>query len=108
MHDQMITNNAASDVGDLYIGAVKNHMKDVPELTMGEFACGATLCVGSIDSTGSDDTWIAWMKKFDDDPSAPTYVFMDTLVDHDGVSQHRIVFSTDPESNAITGTLQSN
>jgi len=51
---------------------------------MGEFACGITLCIGSINSTGADDAWNDWMKKFDDDPNTPTYAFIDALVDHDG------------------------
>jgi len=31
MHDQMIANVAAADVGDLYIGAIKNHLSNVPD-----------------------------------------------------------------------------
>ncbi|HEX6834734.1 MAG TPA: hypothetical protein VF132_14440 [Rudaea sp.] len=111
MRDQMIANAAAMDVGNLYISAVRDHLRDISGVTMGEFACGVTLCVGSIetsDAGNADDAWSAWSNKFASDPNAPTYTFLDAPVVHqNGLTQHRIVFSTDPESNAITGSFKS-
>jgi hypothetical protein len=73
---------------------------------MGEFACGITICAGSIKATGEPEAWDQWMKKLDENPNAPTYVFIEASVDHDdGATQHRIVFSTDPDSNTVTGSF---
>jgi hypothetical protein len=102
MRDEMVASAAATDVGGLYIGAVKNSLADMPELTMGEFACGVALCAGSLEVTGEPSLWEQWMKKFDEDSKAPTYAFIETPVAGDGVTRYRIVFSTDPDSNATT------
>ena len=106
MRDEMMANTAARDVGDLYIGAIRNNLNEMPGLTLEDFACGATICVGSIESAAENPVWDQWMKKFDDDSSVPTYVFVEAPVDlSGGVTQHRIVFSTDPDSNAVTGAF---
>lgn len=106
MRDEMMANTDAKDVAELYIGLIQSDVADMQGLTMGQFACGAALCVGSINVDGDNSRWDQWMKKFDGNQNAPTYVFVDTPIDlGNGVTQHRIVFSTDPESNSVTGTL---
>ena len=106
MRDEMAASTAAKDVGELYLGAIQSDLAETHGLTMGEFACGAALCVGSIDVQGESSNWDQWIRKFDENQNAPTYVFVETPVDRgNGVTQHRIVFSTDPDSNAVTGTL---
>jgi hypothetical protein len=102
MRDEMAADAAARDVGELYIGALRNNLLQTPDLRISEFACGITVCAGTIESSGESPSWSQWTKNFDDDTSAPTYVFAELPVDRDdGVIEHRFVFSTDPDSNAL-------
>jgi hypothetical protein len=106
MRDEMSANAAARDVGELYIGAIKDSLLQTPGFRINEFACGITVCAGSIEAPSDDTSWNTWTKKFDDNANAPTYVFAELPIDRgDGVIEHRIVFSTDPYSNAITGSF---
>ena len=106
MRDEMAADAAARDVGELYIGAIRNNLLQNPELRMNEFACGTTICAGSIEASSDSPSWSQWTKNFDDDASAPTYVFAELPFDRgSGVIEHRFVFSTDPDSNALTGSF---
>lgn len=106
MRDEMASDARSRDVGELYIDAIRNNLLQTPELRMNEFACGITICAGSIEASSESPSWSQWTKNFDDDASAPTYVFAELPFDRgDGIIEHRFVFSTDPESNALTGSF---
>lgn len=69
--------------------------------SLGEFACGYSLCIGSV-RTRSAEAYEAWTEKFGLDAAAPTYSFsgLSKKLDqrnHEG----RFVFSTDPAARSM-------
>ncbi|WP_180880372.1 hypothetical protein [Stenotrophomonas maltophilia] len=69
--------------------------------SLGEFACGYSLCIGSV-RIGSAEEYEAWTEKFGLDTAAPTYSFsgLSKKLDqrnHEG----RFVFSTDPAARSM-------
>lgn len=69
--------------------------------SLGEFACGYSLCIGSV-RTRSAEEYEAWTEKFGLDAAAPTYSFSG-LSKKLGQQNYegRFVFSTDPAARSM-------
>lgn len=69
--------------------------------SLGEFACGYSLCIGSV-RTGSAEEYEAWTEKFGLDAAAPTYSFSGLSKKLDQRNyEGRFVFSTDPAARSM-------
>lgn len=69
--------------------------------SLGEFACGYSLCIGSV-RTASAEAYEAWSEQFGMDAAAPTYSFSGLskkLGEHS--YEGRFVFSTDPTARSM-------
>lgn len=64
------------------------------------FACGLSVCAGSVRSRLDVDQ-DAWISRLNDDGSALMYSYVDTAERVGMVNESRFVFSTDPALNAI-------
>lgn len=96
----MGTNRNARDLTVLYREAINEQLSNNARLST--FVCGTSLCMGSILTNGSNDSYFAWKERFSNSKATPHYVFTDTTFDRGkGNFENRFFFSSDPSSNAI-------
>lgn len=97
----------ASDINQMYGDAISEQVGKLGnELQLRDFACGETVCAGTIDSM-SREAWDAWIRDNASDPRTKAYVFTEHQIDNgNGSTEHRFIFSTDPDSRTISVTGQ--
>lgn len=95
----------ATDINQMYGDAISEQVGKLGnEIQLRDFACGETICAGTIDSS-SQNAWGAWLKDNASDPRTKAYVFTEHQIDNgNGSVEHRFIFSTDPGSKKISVT----
>ena len=106
LRDQAGGSPLAADVGNLYGDFLGKRVAGAGNATLrlNDFACGRTLCAVSASSVGDDGTQ-AWEKVLDAEGSPPIYLVVAFDVKEEGrPTEHRIIFSTDPNAAGIAIT----
>lgn len=88
----------AQDLSRHYRSAIARAVGDNGDIE--SFACGLSLCAGSV-RTRTSDEGDAWRYRFLDDSSARTYGNVSDVEDLGGVYETRFMFSTDPAVPAL-------
>lgn len=109
LEQQMMQDPLAEALTNTYRDSIERQLAAQTDgLQVDRLACGLRICMGSIHSQGlTDEDWAAWLDAFGHNPETPHYTLVDQTIDlGDDVAEHRLVFSTDPESNAIVVPLK--
>ncbi|MCK9488040.1 MAG: hypothetical protein M0Q42_01320 [Xanthomonadales bacterium] len=97
----------AIDLTDLYTMSLQAANIAAPDVSIHRLACGLKLCVLSA-HTSAEEAFDPWFGKFLSNPTAKVYsVGRYDKVMADGVVEHRLLFSTDPENNAAERRIDS-
>lgn len=98
MERDALTSSEAQDLAVHYRSAVLRAVGS--DGAVESFACGLSVCAGSVRSRLDVDQ-DAWISRLNDDTSALTFSYVDTVERIGGFNESRFVFSTDPALNAI-------
>ena len=96
----------AAELTDAYSRTLQAALKDTPGLSMQNFACGLSLCAGTISTaSGTDAAQVEqWRQSLSLAGNTPAYSMIDVTVDgKDGRVEHRFIFSSDASINGIHG-----
>lgn len=92
----------AADLTELYSSSLRQRFTDEGgSLVLEDLACGNTVCMGLFTTT-DEAAWERVDRAFMENPQARIFAIMDYVVRRDdGTIEHRIVFSTEQDSNGI-------
>lgn len=100
MSSDMGGDSAAQDLTRIYRTAIERELGPGARLT--SFACGTTLCAGSIHARGTNDAFSEWERNFGTTNGVPAYVLMTMVFDRgENYFENRFFFSTDPAANSV-------
>lgn len=96
----------AAELTDAYSRTLQAALKENPALSMQNFACGLSLCAGTISTgSGADAAQVEqWRQSLSLAGNTPAYSMIDvTVAGKDGRVEHRFIFSSDASINGIHG-----
>jgi hypothetical protein len=96
----------AAELTDAYSRTLQAALKENPALSMQNFACGLSLCAGTISTGGRADAAQVeqWRQSLSLAGNTPAYSMIDvTVPGKDGRVEHRFIFSSDARINGIHG-----
>lgn len=100
--EEMARDREAQDLAKFYKDTIEQQLD---ELQIDQFACGVSVCVGSVLDSAGNAKFDAWVKEFFNSPSTPHSSFIYLPLDRgDGVIENRFFFSSDPGVEGITSS----
>lgn len=105
LHSQMRGNPDALELSLFYRSAIEEQLRQFQgSRPLSEFACGVSLCMGMIRSSGDDLWYSRWWNDFATSTKTPHRVAFDSIQDLGGGSlEHRFIFSNDPAISSARG-----
>lgn len=108
LENEMVQDAVASEARDAYAGAIRLQFEKLRlEPPLDRFACGRGLCMGSIDTLGTDAAYQAWWAEFQASAATPHDVGFDYTAQRPGGGQvHRFVFAHDPSIRSVSTRIR--
>lgn len=105
---EMVQDVVASEAGAAYASAIRLQFETLRlELPLERFACGRGLCMGSMQTSGTDAAYQAWWAEFQGSAATPHDVGFDYTAERpDGRQVHRFVFAYDPSIRAVSTRIR--